>query len=94
MENKTINFNISGEKMETLKRKVKFVGDIACKAAAVTLQSEQTLKWSAGIGLIQGLKYNGNFKRGLKAGLATAGVMAGINVISNLANNYEEIKKA
>lgn len=89
-----ITINIDKEKEEKLVSKAKVIGDIAIKAAVRTLREENTYKWAGGIGLWQGLKYRGDFNRGIKAGLTTAGVLVAMNVIANVANQYDDIKNA
>lgn len=87
-----ITINIDKQKEEKLLKKVKAISGIAVRSAVHSLQHENTLKWAAGIGLWQGLKYNGNFKRGVRAGLATVGTIVAANVCANLAANYDKIK--
>lgn len=85
-------FKVSKEKMEVLIDKAKIVGDIAMDAAMKQIGDQKTITLALGVGLIQGLKYNGSLKRGIKAGLATMGVVAGANVVMNIAKNWDVIK--
>lgn len=85
---------MNNKRENKIKRKAKIIGDITKQSVIGTLQNEQTYIISAGVGLMQGLKYNGNFKRGLKAGLATTGVLVGTNVIRNIAINVDAIQDA
>lgn len=86
-----ITFN--KETVEKLAKKGKAAGDIALSSAMRQISNQQTLNVAVGVGLIQGLKYNGNFKRGVKAGLVTVGVYAGMNAVTNVAENWDYIKK-
>ncbi len=87
--------HISSEEMvEDFKRKGKVACTIAVGAAIKQMGDRSTVKWALGIGLIQGLKYSGNFKRGVKAGLATYGAIAGANAVMNVAVNWDTIKKS
>ena len=96
MENKdnVIEMETSGTKEEVIKRRAEMIKDIAIDSALGQLQDVKTFQWGAAIGLYQGLKYRGNLSQGIKAGIATIAVVTGCNVISNLINNIDEIKKA
>lgn len=87
------NFTITKETVEMLKRKGKLIGDIAVSSVMKEIANETTVKMGVGVGLLQGLKYNGNLKRGVKAGLTTVGVVAGMNAVMNIASNWDNIKK-
>lgn len=86
-------FAVKKETVEKLKRQGLKAGDIAVSAAMNTISSDNSLRVSVGVGLLQGLKYRGNLKRGIKAGVATMGVMVGIDIVTNVASNWEIIKK-
>lgn len=85
---------IRGLKMDKYKGKVNLVGQIVKQSTRVMLEDGKTYSLAVGVGLVQGLKYNGSFKRGAKAGVATMGVMVGANIIQNIVINLDEIKKA
>lgn len=87
------NITFTNEMVGKLAKKGKVAADIAVSSAMKQVSNQQTLNMAIGIGLIQGLKYNGNFKRGIKAGLATMGVFAGANAVKNVAENWDYIKK-
>ena len=87
-------FTITNEKVENLKRKGTLAADIAVGAAMKQMGDQSTVMWAVGIGLVQGLKYNGSLKRGIKAGLATYGAIAGANAVMNVANNWDKVKRA
>lgn len=82
------------KKAEVFKRRFEFAKGIAVNSAVTQLQDVKTFQYAAGIGLYQGLKYRGNLGQGIKAGFAAIGVMTGCNVVVNLINNIDEIKKA
>ena len=60
--------------------------EIALNSSAVTA--------GAAIGISQGLKYNGDFKRGVKSGVVTYGSLCVVGGLYNLAMNAKQIKKA
>lgn len=62
-------------------------------AALSQLKQEDTLIMSVGAGLYQGLKYTGNFKRGLKTAVTVAVVLASVNGIQNVITNMDKIKE-
>lgn len=88
------NLQMNKEMVEKLKRKGLVACDIAISSAMKQMADPATAKVAVGIGLYQGLKYRGNFKRGLKAGLVTYGVMAGFNAIGNVAEKWDDIKRS
>lgn len=83
-----------GVKEDAFKRKLKVVKDIAIDSSLIQLRDVKTLQVAAVVGLWQGLKYRGNLKRGLNAGVATVAVITGCNVVNNLINHYDKIKDA
>jgi hypothetical protein len=96
MENndKIINMEAVNKKEERLKRKFEVISDITVKSVKLQFQDIRTWQAAAAVGLVQGLKYRGNLGQGMKAGVATVGVLTGVNVISNLIKNSDNIKKA
>lgn len=93
-DDKIIDFEPRRTKDEVFKGKFGLIKDIAISSAMMQLQDVKTFQAGAIIGLYQGLKYRGNFGQGMKAGLATVGVITGLNVVTNLIKNVDEIKKA
>lgn len=87
-------FTVNKETVEKLKRRGLVAADVAISAAMKQMADEKTVIWSAGIGLIQGLKYNGSLKRGIKAGLTAHGVIGGVNAMWNVARNWDKISKS
>jgi hypothetical protein len=57
------------------------------------LKQEWTIGAAASIGLMQGLKYNGSFKRGIKGGLVTLGVFMVANGVYNVVSFWDKIKE-
>lgn len=86
--------NYNKMKVDALKRKGVKAIDIAVNSAMGTISHDGTFKLAATVGLVQGLKYSGNFNRGIKAGVTTMAVMVSIDVVRNVANNWEVIKNA
>jgi hypothetical protein len=89
-----VNMEIKGLKMEKYKGKVEIINRIVKNSTRVMLEDSRTYTMAVGVGLWQGLKYNGSFKRGAKAGAATVSVMVGANIIQNIIINLDEIKNA
>lgn len=85
---------IRGFKMDKYKGKVNLISHIAKASTRTVLEDSKTYGLAIGVGLMQGLKYNGSFIRGSKAGIATVGVMVGANIVQNVVINLDEIKKA
>ena len=75
------------EQLHKLELGVKVFAYSALNQAVAT----ETLVVSGLVGLKQGLKYTGDFNRGLKAGLATTAVISGIAGIRNVVDNMETI---
>jgi hypothetical protein len=83
--------NISKEKVEGITSKVKDIGGFVLDVAIKQCADEGTISISTGIGILSGLAH-GSIKRGVKTGLTVLGVFAGVSVIKNVANNWDEIK--
>lgn len=77
-----------------IKRQAKVVKAVVDMSVKGTLNSPWTYAAMASVGLNQGLKYKGDFKAGGKAGLATAAVVMGVNVVGNIIANKDIIKEA
>lgn len=73
--------------------KLSIVRTIFVGAFKTQVKQEDTLLVAAGIGLGQGLKYNGDLKRGLQAGLVSLAVIATINGVSNVITNWDKLDK-
>ena len=72
--------------------KIMMAGEVFYYSAKSQMMKESTIGMAAMVGLGQGLKYNGNFKNGVKCGIATLLVLSGINGITNVVENYDKIK--
>lgn len=68
--------------------KIIFIG--GCKEQ---LKQEWVIGTAAGMGLAQGLKYNGSIKRGLAGATAVLVVCCAANGFYNLAINWDKIKE-
>lgn len=77
-----------------IKRKAKVIKDITVMSVKGTVKDPWTYGAVGSVALHQGLKYKGDFKAGGKAGLATAAVLAGVNVAGNIVANMDVIKEA
>lgn len=93
-DNEKVIYMKVNQKEEKIRRKAKVIGEISKKSAMSVLEDPSTYTYAAAIGLFQGLKYRGSISQGIKAGVATIGVFVGANVIQNIVNNRDEIKKA
>ena len=61
------------------------------KAFIEQVCDESAVSIGLATGFYQGLKYNGNFKRGLKAGVVTIGVIGAANGVVNVIKNWDTI---
>lgn len=61
-------------------------------AALSQLKNEDTFVVGVGVGLYQGLKYNGNLVRGVKNGVATMLVLSAATGVLNVMQNWDKIK--
>ena len=50
-----------------------------------------TLIGGVGVGLIQGMKYNGNIERGIKSGLGYVATIGAMNGVLNVVTNWDTI---
>jgi hypothetical protein len=82
------------ETVEVLKRKLGVIGSIAKDSTVLLMEDKKTHAFAIGIGLMQGLKYRGSLKLGVKGGIAAYGALILANTIQNVVNNRDAIKKA
>lgn len=75
-------------------KEAKLVGKIFVKGVINQATEPTTLMWAGAIGLIQGLKYKGNLKRGLISGTTTLGVFGVLNGVSNVKKYFDNKKQA
>ena len=80
--------------MKKFVRKAKLIGYIFGKGFACQMAETNTFGAAATIGLYQGLKYNGNLVRGLKASGATLVVICAANGARMIFHNIDAIKEA
>jgi len=74
-------------------KRVKLIGKVFALAATKSMFSIETLGFGTALGLVQGLKYAGNFKKGLKTGVVTVAVISVVTAISTVANAMPSINK-
>lgn len=73
--------------------KVKFVAQTFADGAVAQLKEPVTIGLAAGVGLIQGFKYNGSVKRGINGGIAILVVYGIVGGYMNVANKWNNINK-
>jgi len=73
-------------------KKGKIIGSVFMKGAICQLDQEGTWLLGVGVGLYQGLKYTGSFKRGMISGTIVVSTLAGINGINTVIRNRDLIK--
>ena len=78
--------------MKTLD-KFKFVKTVFVGGCKEQLKQSWVIGTAAGIGLSQGLKYNGSIKRGLIGSAATVAVLCTANGIYNVVTFWDKIKE-
>jgi hypothetical protein len=72
--------------------KAKYIAVAFTGGAKAQLRQEWTIGAAASIGLMQGLKYNGSFKRGIKGGAITLTVLMAANGVNNVVDCWDKIK--
>lgn len=77
--------------MKNIKLKAIAHGQTFGEAVKNQATDDGTLMVALGLGLIQGLKYNGNFKRGLTTAAVIIGTYSAINGVVNVARNWKKI---
>lgn len=83
--------------MEKKMRKIELTYATFKYATLSQLGQEDTFIMGVGVGLYQGLKYNGSLSRGIKAGVATmitVSVAAGIMNVIQLRGNIERASES
>ena len=81
-------------KDNVFKRKAGVIKDIAKLSVSSQVRDVKAHTSAATVGLVQGLKYNGDLKRGIKAALVTEVVYLGTRLTNNIVTNWEVIKDA
>lgn len=74
-------------------KRVRLTSKVFAHATVKSMFATDTMVFGTVLGLVQGLKYNGNFKRGLTTGVVTIAVMGVVNGISTVANTMEKINE-
>lgn len=92
---KVVEMKGTEEKMEDkLKSAMKKTGkglNIFGAAFAKQAFTTETLVTATGVGLVQGMKYNGSIERGIKSGLGYVATMGVINGAVNVVTNWRTI---
>ena len=91
--NMSIRTKLEINKEETLV-KAKLIGKSFKAGFMRSVTDKRTLEGAAAVGIVQGLKYNGSLKNGIKSGVAVAGVTGVLNGVLTVAENWDLIKKA
>ena len=74
-------------------KRVRLMSKVFAHATVKSMFTADTMVFGTVLGLVQGLKYNGNFKRGLTTGVVTIAVMGIVNGISTVASAMEKINE-
>lgn len=94
MKEQTNERDMGSKKGGKIRRQVDMIKQISIGSIKIQAQDKITCSISVSAGIIQGLKYEGSFKRGIKAGVAVYAVIIGSAVVLNLSKNIEAIKNA
>ena len=88
------------EETKSMEDKLKSTMDKIGKGAKVfgeafvkQVTNVDTIASGMGVGVYQGLKYNGSVERGVKAGLSYVGIMGALNGVTRVVQNWTEITK-
>ena len=76
------------------KRRAKIIKKIFTARSEAVLTNPENYIWSGAVGLIQGLKYKGDLKTGIKGAVGGLGTILVVDVLANIAVNKDEIKDA
>lgn len=77
----------------TILEKTNFVGTVFKGGVKAQLKQDWLWGTAASIGLYQGLKYKGDVKAGMTAGLAVILVTSGVNGLYNIVSHWDKIKE-
>ena len=92
---KVVEMKGTEKKMEDkLKSAMKKTGkglSIFGEAFVQQVLAPNTLISGVGVGLIQGMKYNGSIERGIKSGLGYLATIGAMNGVLNVVTNWETI---
>ena len=86
-----VHFNKEDSKS---KRRAKIIKKIVTSRSEAVLTNPENYIWSGAIGLMQGLKYRGDLKTGIKGAVGGLGTILLVDVLANVAINSDEIKDA
>ena len=88
------SFVVFKEEDSKLTRRAKIIKKIVTSRSEAVLTKPENYIWSGAVGLIQGLKYNGNLKNGIKGAVGGLGTILVVDVLANVAVNVDKIKDA
>lgn len=86
-----VHFNKEDSKS---KRRAKIIKKIVTSRSEAVLTNPENYIWSGAIGLMQGLKYRGDLKTGIKGAVGGLGTILLVDVLANVAVNVDKIKDA
>ena len=75
-------------------RKAKVAGKLFFDGTKEAAVAPNTINTAAVMGLVQGLKYKGNLKRGAQGTLATVVILSGAKGIENVVREWGQVKRA
>ena len=86
-----VNFKKEDSK---LTRRAKIINKIVTSRSEAVLTKPDNYVWAGAVGLIQGLKYKGDLKTGIKGAVGGLGTILVVDVLANIAINADKIKDA
>ena len=86
-----VNFKKEDSK---LTRRAKIINKIVTSRSEAVLTKPDNYVWAGAVGLIQGLKYKGDLKTGIKGAVGGLSTILAVDVLANIAVNKDEIKDA
>jgi len=78
--------------MNNFREKLKAIGGICLETITEELTNENTMMWSAGAGIYQGLKYKGNLIRGIKGTVAVFTALTLVKCARKVVLNKDTIR--
>lgn len=75
-------------------RKAEVAGKLFFDGAKESAVAPETINTAAVMGLIQGLKYRGDLKRGVQGTVATVVILSGAKGLEKVVREWEQVKRA